>query len=246
LAGRARQLKLKLYNGLSRCYDVLYAWKDYRAEAAKVSRLIAEHSKSGGRELLEVACGTGKHAQYLKRDFSVLATDASTGMLEVARKNVKGVAFRQADMLTLKLGREFDAITCLFSSIAYVKTRANLGKALRNFARHLKPGGVVLIEPWFNRSTYMPHTPHVTTSTDGDLTVARVSVARVRRKVSIVDLSLIIAEKGKAVRLAVDRHELAMFDSPPFLEAMRAAGFRARFRKDGLMKNRGLYIGVKI
>ncbi len=234
-----------LYNELARYYDVLYARKDYREEAARLSLLIGKYAGSGGRELLEVACGTGGHARYLKKDFSVLATDASPGMLEVARRNIRGVAFRQADMMTLYLGKLFDAIGCLFSSIAYEKTYANLGRTLRNFSRHLKPGGVVLIEPWFAGSTYKAGMPHVTTSTSGKLTVTRLSVGKLQRNVSILDMSLMILEKGKPPRYVVDRHELALFEPDRFLDLMSRAGLRARFQKRGLMDNRGLYIGIK-
>ena len=52
-------------------------------------------------------------------------------------------------MTTMSLGRRFDVITCLFSTIGYVKTYQNLAKTLRNFADHLRPGGLLLIEPWF-------------------------------------------------------------------------------------------------
>jgi ubiquinone/menaquinone biosynthesis C-methylase UbiE len=237
--------KQKLYNELARYYDVIYARKDYRGESAKLLRLIDRHARSDGRDLLEIACGTGRHAEHLKREFSVLATDVSNGMLKVARRNVRGVAFRRADMMTLDLGRQFDAITCLFSSIAYVRTYANLGRTLRNFSRHLKPGGVVLIEPWFTESTYRAGAPQVSTARGRDLTITRSSIAKVQRNLSILDLRLRIAEKDKATRQVVDRHELGMFEPDRFLNSMHIAGLRARFQKQGLMKNRGLYIGVK-
>ena len=57
-------------------------------------------------------------------------------------------------MISLDLNKKFDIITCLFSSIGYVKTYANLEKSITSFAKHLKIGGVVIIEPWFTAETY--------------------------------------------------------------------------------------------
>src|SRR5262245_47874992 len=105
-----------IFKDLARYYDLLYAWKDYEQEAANIRRLIARHKKSSGRDLLEVACGTGQHAARLKNDFSIIATDLNEGMLRIARRRCKGVRFRRADMTTLDLGRTFDVILCLFGS----------------------------------------------------------------------------------------------------------------------------------
>jgi len=226
-------------------YDLIYSWKDYRGEAATIKRLIRRYKRSRGNDLLEVACGTGGHARYLKDDFQVVATDISAGMLAVARRNVKGVTYRQADMVTLDLGREFDAIICLFSSIGYVKTYARLERTLKSFARHLKPGGVMIIEPWLTKSTYSTGRPHMTTYGDDDIKIARLNVSQIRGNLSVMDMHHLVAERGGKVRHFVERHKLAMFEPKRFLGFMRAAGLQARFVKNGLMKDRGLYVGVR-
>jgi ubiquinone/menaquinone biosynthesis C-methylase UbiE len=234
-----------LYNNLARYYDLIYSWKNYRKEAETIRRLIAKHKESKGNDLLEVACGTGGHIQCLKDDFRATGTDISNGMLGVARKKVKGVRFLQADMVTLNLGREFDVIICLFSSIGYVKTHAGLKKTLQNFARHLKNGGVVIIEPWFTKRGYTKGRPHMATYGDDDTKIARMNVARVRGDISVMDMHYFIAERNKGVKCFVDRHELRMVEPQRILEFMREAGLRAKFVKEGLMDGRGLYIGVK-
>jgi len=80
-------------------------------------------------------------------------------------------------MVSLHLNKKFDIITCLFSSIGYVKTYANLEKSMNSFAKHLKTGGVVIIEPWFTTKTYKTGTPHLTTYEDNDLKIARAVVS---------------------------------------------------------------------
>src|SRR5262245_50754137 len=234
-----------IFKNLARYYDLFYSWKNYQQEAEKITQLIERHKQSAGRELLEVACGTGRHLQYLKSQFSVVATDVNEGMLRIARKNVDGVTFKRADMVTLDLGREFDAVICLFSSIGYVKTYANLRKTLRNFGRHLKPGGVVIIEPWFTKSDFQVGNLTMTTYNGDSVKIVRLCVSKVRGNVSVMDMHYLIGEKGKRVEHHVDRHELAMFDRDTMLDYMRQVGMEASFQPDGLMRERGLLIGIK-
>lgn len=237
--------KQTIYKELARYYDLIYSFKDYEAEAGRVKELVEKNKKSAGKDLLEIACGTGKHAQYLKKHFRILATDVNAGMLDVARKNVKGVTFKEADMTALNLKKEFDVIVCLFSSIGYAKTYANLKKAIAGFSKQLKQGGVVIIEPWFTKDAYKVGTPHITTYEDDDMKIARLSVSKVQGNVSVMDMNYLIAERDKDVKHFVDRHELGMFDIEKMKEIMEKAGLKTKFVISGRNNNRGLLVGVK-
>ncbi|MCC6572413.1 MAG: class I SAM-dependent methyltransferase [Planctomycetes bacterium] len=237
--------KRSIYGDLADYYDIIYSWKDYGKEAAKIAALVRKYKKSPGKELLEVACGTGKHANALSKHFKVTGTDINEGMLRVARRKVKGVKFVAADMSKLKLGRQFDVITCLFSSIGYLKTYSRLKRAIEGFARHLKPGGVVIIEPWFTKETFKGGRPHGEIYGNDEIKIARAAVSFVRGDLSTMDMHYLIAHRDKGVKYYVDRHELGLFDTDKFLAYMRDAGLKGQFLKDGLMKDRGLYIGVK-
>jgi len=48
----------------------------------------------------------------------------------------------------------FDMIMCLFSAIGMVKTYARLERALVCMGRHVRPGGVLIIEPWFTPDSW--------------------------------------------------------------------------------------------
>src|ERR1700683_4149614 len=87
-----------VFKELADYYDLVYAWKDYQQEVDKIKSLVNKYKKSDGRDLLEVACGTGKHTACLKDSFSILATDNSQAMLSIAKKNVPDVKFKQVDM----------------------------------------------------------------------------------------------------------------------------------------------------
>jgi len=237
--------KQTIFKSLAKYYDLLYSWKDYGKEAETIRELIRTYKKSPGKDLLEVACGTGKHAELLRNDFSVVAVDLNEDMLRIARRRCKGVSFARADMVDLELRRQFDVVLCLFTSIGYVRTRARLKKTLFNFARHLKAGGVAIIEPWWTKANYQAGAVTMTTVGNDDVKIARQSVSKIRGNVSIMDMHYLIGERNKAVTHYVDRHELGLFERRDMLAFMREAGLRPRFQEQGLMQGRGLYVAVK-
>ena len=143
-----------MYKDLAKYYDLLYSHLNYRKEAKLIEDLISKFKKSDGKDLLELGCGTGKHLKFIKNKFRCIGTDINLQMIEIAKKNVKGVKFQQADMTNLNLNRKFDVIISLFSSIGYVKTYENLEKTIKNISRHLKPGGFVIIEPWLTKAKF--------------------------------------------------------------------------------------------
>lgn len=234
-----------MYKELAKYYDFIYSWKDYKKEANRIYKLIKKYKNSDGNKLLDVGCGTGNHLKYFKYNFSCTGIDLNDEMVNVAKINVSDVFFTQADMINFDLNDRFDVIICLFSSIGYVKTYKNLEKTIVNFSKHLKSGGVVIIEPWFTKSTYWVGKPGMSTYDGEDIKIARINTTSLKNNLSIMEMHYIIAEKDKEVKYFVDSNELGLFEIDRFLEIMNDSGFKAEFLKDGLMKDRGLYLGIK-
>ena len=67
------------YTGLhARLYDTIYATKPYADEA----RFVARARRRGGRRLLDVACGTGRHAlAFADLGYDVTASDLNDELL---------------------------------------------------------------------------------------------------------------------------------------------------------------------
>ena len=59
-------------------YDRFYGTKDYAGEAQLVSALIRRHQPRA-RTLLDVACGTGRHLEHLRREFDCQASTWTPG-----------------------------------------------------------------------------------------------------------------------------------------------------------------------
>ena len=75
------------YEKSSETYDAVYvSKKDYIKEAEQVHGIVQEQRKScAGNEPLDVACGTGLHAEAFQRWYQVEGLDLSPGQLAVAR-----------------------------------------------------------------------------------------------------------------------------------------------------------------
>lgn len=135
-------------------YDIFYAEKPYASEATVVHQLFNEHSQGECQRLLELACGTGRHALELERlGYRIVATDYSEDLLAVARQKAavanSRVEFRFQDMRSLDLAGElFDGAYCLFDSIGYVQTNDSINKVLQGVRRHLRPEGIFIFEFW--------------------------------------------------------------------------------------------------
>jgi len=235
-----------MYKKLAKYYDLIYHWKDYEKEAYSIKDLIKIYKKSDSNQLLDVGCGTGKHLECFIDDFSCTGIDINNEMVEVAKAKFKDAIFEQGDMIDFNLKTEFDVILCLFSSIGYVKTYSNLEKTMLNFKNHLKKGGVLIIEPWFTKSAYWVGTPGMTTYDGKDVKIARLNTTKIEGDLSIMEMHYLIAEKDKDIIHFADTHELGLFETDKTLDFMEKAGLKAEFLKDGLMEDRGLFIGVKL
>jgi SAM-dependent methyltransferase len=223
-------------------YDPLYAtFKDYPAEVERLRELIGERVPEA-RTLLDVACGTGKHLELLRAHFDVAGLDLDPALLAIALERLPGVELHEADMTDFDLGRRFDVVTCLFSSIGYVLTRERLDAAVAAMARHLEPGGLLIVEPWLLPDAWRDGTVSMLTVDEPERKLVRMSRSLRRGDVSVVEFHYLIvtAEAGEHF---VERHELGLFTNEEYLAAFAAAGLSVDYDADGLM-GRGLYLAA--
>jgi SAM-dependent methyltransferase len=232
-----------LYGRSAFYYDVIYSWKDYKKESQVISRFIQRYKKSPSRSLLDVACGTGNHIAYLKRNYSVEGLDINQAMLSQAKKKHPDVRFYLGDMCTFRLGKKYDVVTCLFSAIGHVRSPARLRKAVRNMATHLKPGGLMVLEPWITPGNW--HVGYISANfvNRPDLKLARFGTGGRDGRLSVNDMyHLVVSAKG--AEYFTERLVMGLFSHSEYLGALKDAGLQVRFDKKGLT-GRGLYLGLK-
>jgi SAM-dependent methyltransferase len=226
-------------------YDAIYGtMKDYEREAQLVHELIQQYKQSPGNALLDVACGTGRHISYLRENYVVEGLDLDEQMLEIARRRNPGVVFHQADMVDFELGRRFDAVVCLFSSIGYVKTLPRLRQAVRTMSRHLNPGGVLLIEPWLTPEKVKAGRLGASFVDQPDLKIARMNLVVVEDNVTIMDFHYLVGTP-ESIEYFTERHEMGLFTHEEYLDAFKASSLEVVFDPDPQkLMGRGLYIGI--
>ncbi len=233
-----------MYKQLAKYYDKIYSFKDYKTESVKIHSLIKKYKKSKGKEMLDVACGTGNHIQYLKKYYDITGLDLDKDMLSIAKKKYPGIKFHNRDMRRFDLKKKYDVIVCLFSAIAHLTNKADLKKAIRNFTKHLKDGGILIVEGFITPEVYKPNLVHAIYVNEPDLKIYRVNIPRKKGNIYHIDFHVMVADIS-GVKYLRENHKLAMHENKDFLDAISNTGLKAVYRKGGLMKGRGLYIGIK-
>ncbi len=226
---------------LARLYDRIYSFKDYADETRRLLACLPPKRRAGKR-LLDVCCGTGSHLVHLQERFEVRGVDHSAAMLRVARRRLPGIRFHRADMVDFDLGRRFDIVICLFSSIGYARTFSRMRRAIAAMARHVAPGGVLAVEPWFTPAEWKTGSIHVATLVDEpELKVVRANSSLRRGMLSYFDLHHLVSTPTGTSHL-VEHHELGLFTIAEMKGAFRRAGLSVVRQPEGIT-GRGLYVG---
>ena len=111
-----------------------------------LSKVVA-HRVPEAHTWLDLCCGTGSLlAPVCDAGYEAVGVDISRHQLKYARRNAPAATLERADVRTLKLGRRFDVVTCLFDSLNYLTEPADLLRALRVARRHLARGGVFMFD----------------------------------------------------------------------------------------------------
>jgi SAM-dependent methyltransferase len=129
-------------------YHILYANRDHREAEYFIDKLFValhlnEHSK-----VLDACCGKGRHSIYLnKKGCEVTGIDLSHQSIAYAKKyeNDK-LQFFEHDIRNEFYSNSFDYVLNLFTSFGYFKRENENIKAIKVFAKALKPKGKLLID----------------------------------------------------------------------------------------------------
>ncbi len=194
------------------------------------------------RTLLDVACGTGKHLECLRNYYEVEGLDINSELLAKEQQRCPGVFFHLGSMTDFSIDTRFDVITCLFSSIAYEKTAEKLELTISNMTRHLNPGGVLLIEPYFTPEDYWINRVTANVVNQSELKIAWMYTSGVPiENVAEVLIHYIVGTPAK-VDYFTELHELGLFTNEQWVTAFSRAGLDCIDGRQGFF-GRGLYIG---
>jgi 2-polyprenyl-3-methyl-5-hydroxy-6-metoxy-1,4-benzoquinol methylase len=145
-----------MFDNYADIYDIIYQDKDYFAETQFISELINKsfYNTTNQIRVLDLACGTGLHAIELsKMGYEVDASDISVKMvnsaMETAALNKLNITFHRESFQTAdQIGKTFDVVISLFSSINYLISCKDLLKSLKNIHGLLANDGILIFDFW--------------------------------------------------------------------------------------------------
>lgn len=238
-----------LYKDIAYVYDLIYKNKDYSKESKSIIKFISENKKSKGKELLELACGTGRFLELFEKKYNCHGSDLNKEMLKIAKKRLNHTKLSLDNMIDFKFNKKYDIILILFSSIAYVKTKTNLLKTIKNCYNHLNEGGVLIIDAFINKKSFNPdRIVSWEFYEDKENVVFRyMGNNNLKKGYFCFKAPYFILDKKKGTfRNYVDYDQLGLFENEDYFKIFKKLKFKKYmfFESDGL-KNRGRYLAVK-
>lgn len=136
-----------LYADLSAYYDGFCHEVDYAEQARFASRAFDCFGESGGREIMDLACGTGQLLAHLgAMGFALSGLDNSPAMLAATGQRCPTAELVLCDLAGFEFDSRFDLMTCFLYSMHYSHPVSAIGESLRRAFRALKPGGVIVFD----------------------------------------------------------------------------------------------------
>lgn len=186
-------------------------------------------------DVLDVACGTfALDLPLVKRGYRVVGRDLSVEMIRVARRRLadgrRSADVGVGDMRSLDLSRTFDAILCLGTAFNYLATASDVQRALRTFRRHLRPGGLLVLD-LANFDAWVRHPQNARVqvdyrSPDGlRIAIFAFNEQDLRNSTHFARF-LTVLQKRQRIEFRFDEARLRIWKKPDLAHALRRSRFR--------------------
>src|SRR2546427_756117 len=188
-------------------------------------RVFAEHY-----DTLAAAIDTG----LVARGYSVGGRDLSAEMIRASRRNLREAGLRAnvavADMRSLRVGGAFDALLCLGTAFNYLASPTDVRRGLRTFRRHLRPGGLLVLDttnfdPWINNPTNVRAEVDHRLPDGTRLAIFTMNDQDRTRSLHVARFITAI-QRGRNIDLAFDEAPLRIWTKQTLSDALRREGFR--------------------
>ena len=216
----------RLYSDLAWTWPIISPPDEYIEESEEFIKLITTHAKIPVKNLLNLGCGGGHNDFTLKTRFQVTGADISDDMLRLARGLNPDVTYIKGDMRSLRLGRQFEAVT-IFDSISYMSTRDDLISVFRTAYEHLKPGGVMVTAVENRTETFQQDRIMHRTRRRGDVEITLVEndYDPDSSDTSFEFTMIFLIRRSGVLSVEIDRHIVGLFPFDSWVDAMRVVGF---------------------
>jgi len=128
-------------------YHILYKNRDLKEAGVFMENLTSFLQLPKNAEILDLACGKGRHAKYLNElGFNVTGVDLSPKSIAFAKQfENSSLHFKEHDMC-LPYPKKFDAVFNLFTSFGYFENEEDNLKTIKAIKAELKSNGFAVID----------------------------------------------------------------------------------------------------
>jgi SAM-dependent methyltransferase len=227
----AKAIGYSLYQELAWWWPVISPPAEYADDAAVIAAIFATAAQPV-RSVLDLGCGGGHVAGYLKHGRSMTLVDLSADMLAVSRQLNPDCEHVQGDMRSIRLGRQSDAVL-VHDAVDYVTTQPDLSSVIGTAFAHCRPGGLAIFAPDHTAETFRAGTG---CGGGHDGTGRRASF---REKTSdpdpgddwiLAEYEFTLRDPDGTVQVVPEAHRLGSFGRQTWLRLLQAAGFAAEAR----------------
>ncbi|MBY4588432.1 MULTISPECIES: class I SAM-dependent DNA methyltransferase [Rhizobium] len=226
----------------SAIYDLIYRDKDYAGEAGFVAALIEQHAPRQNHvpiRVLDLACGTGRHAMELAaKGYVVEGSDISSGMVAVARNSAAerglDVRFHECSFQTADaIQGTFDVVLAMFAALGYLTDFADFELTLKNIAKKMAPGGIFIFDVWNGTAVLPQYSPHkVRQEADDKRKVERVSRTTLDTvaQQAVVNFEFKVEYADGVVKHFSENHRVRFYFPQEMVDLLKALGFEVLLR----------------
>jgi len=233
-------------------YDLLYKEKNYKMEAEYISKLIRKFTKkkSHAERVLDLACGTGRHAFCLADlGYAVEGSDISSEMIGIARRNARRLnkkvrfhnySFQESNNIRGK----FDVVLSMFSAIDYLTNLKDLSKSLKNIYNLLNEDGVFIFDYWNGNAVVRDYSPikvlRKQDSHGGGIVRISETNLDIFNQLCIIKFSFMYFGKNSKMQEFEETHKLRYFYFDEINTFLELNGFKTIYRGPFMKLNESL------
>jgi SAM-dependent methyltransferase len=239
-------MRPRIYSELADWWPLFTAPVDYDEEAAAFETIL-RGLPSPPRTILELGCGGGNVATWLKKSYTLTLTDISPEMLAVSAQQNPECEHILGDMRTLRLGRTFDVVF-VHDAVMYLTTESDLRQCIATAVAHCRPGGATLFAPdWTRENMRLGTDTGGHDGTDGRALryLEWITDPDPNDTVFTTDYVFVLHERDGSVRSVLDRHTVGVFPQATWLRLFADAGFRARALADPSEPLRTMFVAER-
>jgi SAM-dependent methyltransferase len=219
-----------IFNAYASYYDLLYKDKDYKSEGRYVVSLLNQNKLFSG-SMLELGCGTGKHAAvFADLGFVTHGIDSSIFMIDQAndRKSDTNI-FELGDVRSFRANKKFDAVVSLFHVASYQTKNRDLLDMFLTAATHLEKDGIFIFDFW-NGSAVLSQKPtkRVKKMSDTNFEVVRTATPKLNSLQNTVNVNfdiLIKSIKNNKSETIKESHLMRYLFIPELKYLLNESGF---------------------